>query len=302
MAIGSYGTIRPSDVSPEDVQIILNYTPTRDITDNFVLTQLDAQSILKPYFNNTETGGNAGVEVLGGLYNLTLPANTFNAVGIYTLYIRPAQIRTIITDCGVLSALPNVKGIVIDISNVPEQYQNKFVAQGLTGFRVEYLNPDGSKIPNFFRIITSAFFCEPVITNEVNVTQKSIRYRYVDGDSNLIFLTLSPSSSPTNKPNATPFIGQPNQSIIITNTFFNPLTLEIEMVEYDISSLAIALYGNQTKSIDDGIYTIYDAENNIYRQYNLYEIRDQFNALLYEVRQSRGPNIDFSKNFTNITG
>ena len=302
MAIGSYGTIRPSDVSPEDVQIILNYTPTRDITDNFVLTQLDAQSILKPYFNNTETGGNAGVEVLGGLYNLTLPADTFNAVGIYTLYIRPAQIRTIITDCGVLSALPNVKGIVIDISNVPEQYQNKFVAQGLTGFRVEYLNPDGSKIPNFFRIITSAFFCEPVITNEVNVTQKSIRYRYVDGDSNLIFLTLSPSSSPTNKPNATPFIGQPNQSIIITNTFFNPLTLEIEMVEYDISSLAIALYGNQTKSIDDGIYTIYDAENNIYRQYNLYEIRDQFNALLYEVRQSRGTNIDFSKNFTNITG
>jgi hypothetical protein len=302
MAIGAYGTIRPSDVSPEDVQIILNYTPTRDITDNFVLTQLDAQSILKPYFNNTETGGNAGVEVLGGLYNLTLPADTFNAVGIYTLYIRPAQIRTIITDCGVLSALPNVKGIIIDISNVPAQYQNKFVAQGLTGFRVEYLNPDGSKIPNFFRVITSAFFCEPVITNEVNVTQKSIRYRYVDGDSNLIFLTLSPSSSPTNKPNATPFIGQPNQSIIITNTFFNPLTLEIEMVEYDISSLAIALYGNQTKSIDDGIYTIYDAENNIYRQYNLYEIRDQFNALLYEVRQSRGANIDFSKNFTNITG
>ena len=302
MAIGSNGTIRPSDVSPEDVQIILNYTPTRDITDNFVLTQLDAQSILKPYFNNTETGGNAGVEVLGGLYNLTLPADTFNAVGIYTLYIRPAQIRTIITDCGVLSALPNVKGIVIDISNVPAQYQNKFVAQGLTGFRVEYLNPDGSKIPNFFRIITSAFFCEPVITNEVNVTQKSIRYRYVDGDSNLIFLTLSPSSSPTNKPNATPFIGQPNQSIIITNTFFNPLTLEIEMVEYDVSSLAIALYGNQTKSIDDGIYTIYDAENNIFRQYNLYEIRDQFNALLYEVRQSRGTNIDFSKNFTNITG
>jgi hypothetical protein len=302
MAIGSYGTIRPSDVSPEDVQIILNYTPTRDITDNFVLTQLDAQSILKSYFNNTETGGNAGVEVLGGLYNLTLPADTFNAVGIYTLYIRPAQIRTIITDCGVLSALPNVKGIIIDISNVPAQYQNKFVAQGLTGFRVEYLNPDGSKIPNFFRVITSAFFCEPVITNEVNVTQKSIRYRYVDGDSNLIFLTLSPSSSPTNKPNATPFIGQPNQSIIITNTFFNPLTLEIEMVEYDISSLAIALYGNQTKSIDDGIYTIYDAENNIYRQYNLYEIRDQFNALLYEVRQSRGTNIDFSKNFTNITG
>ena len=301
MAIGSYGTIRPSDVSPADVDIIMNYTPTRDVTDQFVLTKLDAQTILRPYFANSETGGNAGVEVLGGLYNLTLPANQFNAIGIYTLYIRPAEIRTVISDCGVLSALPNVKGIVIDISDVPTQYQNKFVPQGLVGFRVEYLNADGSKIPNFFRVVTSSFFCEPVVTNEVNTTQKAIRYRYVDGDSNLIFLTLSPSSSPTNKPNATPYIGQPDQDIIISNTFFNPVSIEIEMVEYDISSLAIALYGNQSKSIDDGIYTIYDANDNIYKQYNLYEIRDQFNALLYEVRQSRGNNIDFSKNFTNIT-
>jgi hypothetical protein len=301
MAIGSYGTIRPSDVSPSDVEIIMNYTASRDVTDSFVLTKLDAQTILRTYFNNSETGGNAGVEVLGGLYNLTLPANQFNALGIYTLYLRPVQIRTVITDCGVLSALPNVKGLVIDISNVPTQFVNKFVAQGLVGFRVEYLNADGSKIPNFFRVVTSSFFCEPVVTNEVNTQQKAIRYRYVDGDSNLLFLTLSPSSSPTNKPNATPFIGQPNQDIIITNTFFNPVTIEIEMVEYDVSSLAIALYGNQTKSIDDGIYTIYDSQNNIYKQYNLYEIRDQFNALLYEVRQSRGNNIDFSKNFTSIT-
>ena len=301
MANGSYGTIRPSDVSPQDVEIILNFTPTRDVTDQFVLTKLDAPTILKPYFANSETGGNAGVEVLGGLYNLTLPANQFNALGIYTLYLRPAQIRTVITDCGVLSALPNVKGLVIDISNVPTQYQNKFVPQGLVGFRIEYLNNDGSKIPNFFRVVTSSFYCEPVVSNEINTSQKSIRYRYVDGDSNLIFLTLSPSSSPTNKPNATPYIGQPDQDIIITNTFFNPISLEIEMVEYDISSLAIALYGNQTKSIDDGIYTIYDSQNNIYRQYNLYEIRDQFNALLYEVRQNRNDNIDFSKNFTNIT-
>ena len=302
MAIGSYGTIRPSDVSPEDVEITMVYTPSRDVTEDFTLTTLDAPTILRPYFNNSVTGGNAGVEVLGGLYNLTLPAEQFNALGIYTLYLRPAQIRTVITDCGVLSALPNVKGIVIDLTNVPVQYQNKFVPQGLVGFRIEYLNPDGSKIPNFFRVVTSSFFCEPVVTNEVNTTQKSVRYRYVDGSANLLFLTLSPSSSPTNKPNATPFIGQPNQSIIISNTYFNPISLEVEMVEYDISSLAIALFGNQTKSIDDGIYTIYDAQNNIYRQYNLYEIRDQYNALLYEVRQSRGNNIDFSKNFTNITG
>ncbi len=302
MATGSYGTIRPADVSPDDVDIILNYTPSRDDTDNFVLTKLDAKTILRPYFNNNETGGNADIEILGGLYNLKLPAEQFNRLGIYTLYIRPAEIRTRITDCGILSALPNVKGIVIDVNNVPTQFRNKFVNQGLIGFRVEYLNSDGTKIPNFFRMITSSFYCEPVIQNLTNTSQKSIRYRYTEGVTNLVFCTLSPSSSPTNKPNATPFIGQPNQDIIVSNTFFNPITTEIEIVEHDISTLAIALYGNQTKSIDDGIYTIYDSNNNIYKQYNLYEVRDQFNELLYEVRQDRGNNIDFTKNFTNITG
>ena len=301
MAVGNYGTIRPADVSPEDVEIILNYTPSRDETQNFVLTKLDSQSVLRPYFNNASTGGNPNIEILGGLYNLTLPSEQFNRLGIYTLMIRPAQIRTTITDCGILSALPNVKGLVIDLNSVPQQYRNKFTNQGLVGFRVEYLNQDGSKIPNFFRIITSSFFCEPVVQNLTNTSQKSVRYRYTEANSNLIFCTLTPSSAPSNKPNAIPYIGQPNQRIIITNTFFNPITLDIEVAEHDFSTLAIALYGNQTKSIDDGIYTIYDSDNNIYKQYNLYEIRDQFNDLLYEVRQDRGDNIDFSKNFTNIT-
>ena len=301
MAIGSYGTIRPADVSPEDVEIILNYTPSRDETDNFILTKLDAPSILQPYFNNDDTGGNANVEILGGLYNLRLPAEQFNRIGIYTLLIRPAQIRTTILDCGVLSALPNVKGIIIDLNEVPSEYRNKFVNQGLVGFRIEYLNSDGTKIPNFFRLITSSFFCEPVVQNLTNTSQKAVRYRYTENNTNLIFCTVTPSSSPTNKPNAIPYIGQPDQDIIITNTFFNPISMDIEIVEHDISTLAIALYGNQTKSMEDGIYTIYDSDNNIYKQYNLYEIRDQFNELLYEVRQDRGDNIDFSKNFTNIT-
>jgi len=301
MATGTYGTIRPADVSPEDVEIILNYTESRDVTDNFLLTTLNSQEVLTPYFNNENTGGNADVEILGGLYNLRLPSDQFNALGIYNIYIRPAQIRTTITDCGVLSALPNVKGLIFNIEAVPAQFRNKFVSQGLVGFRVEYLNDDGTKIPNFFRIITSSFFCEPVLENQTNSSQKSIRYRYVDGATNLIFCTLSPSSSPTNKPNATPFIGQPNQNVIITNTYFNPITIEVEIVENDTSTLAIALLGNQTKSMDDGIYTLYDGDNNIFRQYNLYEIRDEFNSLLYEVRQDRGDNIDYSKNFTNIT-
>ena len=301
MATGTYGTIRPADVSPADVEIILNYTPSRDETDNFVLTKLNSADILRPYFNSQTTGGVADVEILGGLYNLRLPADQFNKIGIYTLFIRPAQIRTTILDCGVLSALPNVKGIIIDLNAVPAEYKNKFVNQGLVGFRVEYLNSDNTKIPNFFRLITSSFFCEPVVQNLVNTSQKAIRYRYTDNSTNLIFCTMSPSSAPTNKPNATPYIGQPNQNIIISNTFFNPITLDVEIAEHDFSTLAIALFGNQTKSMDDGIYTLYDTANNIYKQYNLYEIRDQFNNLLYEVRQDRGSNIDYSKNFTNIT-
>ncbi len=301
MATGTYGTIRPADVSPEDVEIILNYTPSRDETNNFELTKLDATAVLRPYFHNDATGGNPNLEILGGLYNLKLPAENFNRIGIYTLFIRPAEIRTSILDCGILSALPNVRGLVFDLSEVPSEFRNKFVSQGLVGFRIEYLNSDGTKIPNFYRIITSSFFCEPVIENLTNTSQKAIRYRYTENNTNLMFCTLSPSSSPTNKPNSVPYIGQPTQSVIITNTFFNPITLDIEMAEHDFSTLAIALFGNQTKSMDDGIYTMYDTDNNIYRQYNLYEIRDQFNRLLFEVRADRGDDIDFSKNFTNIT-
>jgi hypothetical protein len=299
VATGNYGVVRPSDVSPEDVEIILHYVPSRDETTNFTLTKLDSLQYLRPYFNNDAIGGTTS-ELLGGLYNLTLPADEFNALGIYTLYFRPAQIRTKINDCGVLSSSPNVKGIIINIQDVPSEYRNKFINQGLVGFRVEYLNSDGTKVPNFYRVITSSFYCEPVTINLTNTLQNSIRYRYSEGSSNLIFCTLTPSSSPSTKPNATPFIGNPNQSIIITNTFFDPSVVEVEIVEHDASTLAIALYGNQTKSIEDGIYTIYDNSNNIYRQYNLYEIRDQYNELLYEVRQDRGTNIDFSKNFQNI--
>lgn len=301
MALGTYGTKRPADVSPEDVEILLNYTESRESTNNFVLKKLDPLSVLTPYVHNSNTGGENNVEILGGLYNLKLPATEFNNLGIYTLYIRPAEIRTTILDCGVLSSLPNVKGIVIDLNNVPQQYRNKFTNQGLVGFRIEYLNSDNSKIQNFYRIVTSSFYCEPVNTNLTNTNQKSVRYRYVEGGSNLIFCTLSPSSAPSNKPNATPFIGQPNQNIILTNTYFNPITIDVELAEHDIDSLAIALYGNQTKSIEDGIYTLYDNDLNIYKQYNLYEIRDEFNNLLFEVRENRGDNIDFSKNFTNIT-
>lgn len=300
MALGTYGTRRYSEASPADCEILMHYAASRDAGETTVLKKLVATDVLTPVFHNTTTGGNADIELLGGLYNLKLDATEFGSQGIYTMYIRPIQIRTSIADCGVLASLPSIRGIIIDINNVPAASRNNFSANGLVGYRVEYLNADGSKIPNLFRLITSCFYCEAVISNLTNTSQKAIRYRYVESQSNLIFCTLTPSSAPTNKPNAIPFIGQPNQNIIVTNTFFNPTVFEIEMVQYDIESLAIGLFGNQSKSMDDGMYTIYDFQNKIYKQYNLFEIKDDLNHKLFEVREDRGTNIDTSKNFDDL--
>jgi hypothetical protein len=288
-------------VSPEDVEILYHYVKDRNAASEVTLTKLDSTTILTPVYHNDNTGGTSGVEILGGLYNLKLEAADFSALGIYTLHLRPKQIRTSITDCGVLASLPSVRGLIIDLSKVPSTDLNKFSPQSLVGYRIEYLNPsDNKKLPNFYRVITSNFYCEPITTNLTNSSQKAIRYRYSDSATNLMFLTITPSAAPSTRPTTVPYIGQPGQNIILTNTYFNPTTIEIEMVEHNASTLANALYGNQSKAIASGTYTIYDKENNIYRQYKLYEIKDQFNETLYEIRE-RQTDIDESLNFDTIT-
>ena len=302
MAVGSYGIVRPADVSPADVDIFYHYVSDRTANVTPTLTKLDSTAILTPVFHNETTGGVANTEILGGLYNLKLQAGQFSELGIYTLHLRPKQVRTSIMDCGVLASLPSVRGLVIDIGNVPVDDQGKFTPQGLVGYRIEYINKtNNQKVPNFYRLITSSFYCVPTTANLSNSTDKAIRYQYTDTQSNFIFLTVTPSSSPSSRPNVVPFIGEPGQTIILTNTFFNPTTVEIEMVEHDASTLAHALYGDQTKAIAPGIYTIYDKDKNIYKQYNLYEIKDQFNETLYEVREER-TSVDETLNLDNITG
>jgi hypothetical protein len=304
MAVGSYGIVRPSDVSPADVEIIFHYVSERTSTSPVTMKKLNSEDILTPVFHNANTTNDTNapnVEILGGLYNLKLSADDFSDLGIYTLHIRPKQIRTTISDCGILASLPSVRGLIIDLSNIPSEDRNKFTPQGLVGYRVEYINTvDNKKIPNFYRIVTSSFYCTPIVSNLTSTTQKSIRYQYTEQATNLMFLTVTPSSAPSNKPNTVPFIGSPSQKIILTNTFVNPTTIEIEMVEHDASTLANALYGNQTKAVSSGIYTIYDNNNNIYKQYNLYEVKDEFNETLYEVREQR-TDIDETLNFDTIT-
>lgn len=299
MAIGVYGVKRPADVDPTDVEVIVVYTRTRNSTEIQNVTKLLGSQVIRPMMSSTELGG-TDVEILGGLYNLTLPRDVFNQKGFYTIYLRPAQIRVKIEDCAELATYPDVKGLVFNIDQAPIDFINRFTNNGLDGYRVEYLNNDGTKIPNLYRVITSSFIAEPVQINTPNSSQKAIKYIY-NNVGNLLFCTVTPNVAPSFKPTSTPFIGRKDQNVIITNTNFAPQMIELEMVNYDLESLAIGLFADQTKSMDDGIYTIYDFDGNIYAQYDLYEIRDNVDKKLFEVRTRRA-NVDTTKTLNNIVG
>jgi hypothetical protein len=286
MAIGNYGTKRLVNVPTTDIEVLYSYTPNRSepTTNNFIV--LD-NAILR---TNQQSNGN----VMDGFYNLRLPAAQFSNIGFYTIIIRPVEIITQITDCGVLAAFPDIKGVVLDLNTLNVNGG----IDSLVGSRIEYY--DGNIPTDNFTIITSANRVEPITQNLPSTTQKAVRYRF-NNNSSLVFLTVTPSSAPTVKPNSLPFIGQVGQRIKIHKTTFDPILMEVELTEYDINSLAIGLYGNQSKGIQDGIYTLYNFSNEIYKQYNLYEIQDQFTGEpLYEIREIR-TNIDETKDFDTIT-
>jgi len=299
MSSGNYGTIRPADVSVDDIEMFYHKTASRDDVSDTILQPLDPSEVLVKVDNPNNAG-----EIFGGLYTLKLPTSIFGSKGIYTIIIRPKQIRTTIVDCGVLASNSDVVGMVLDYSSIPASNRSSFENGQLVGHRIEYLNTNSSagekKVNNLFRVVTSNNRAEAVSENLSNSSQKSIRYRFND-NSTLVYCTLTPSSAPSVNPNALPYIGQPGQQVIITNTFFNPIMMEVEMVEHDDETLAFALYGNQSKSLEDGIYSIYNFENAIYRQYNLYEVKDQFTGKpLYEIREEKD-NVDFTKDFEDIT-
>lgn len=301
--MSNYGIVRPADVAAEDVEIFVHYTPSRDAIGDVTLTKLDATEVLIPV-NNPNNPDATKFELMGGFYTLKLPVANFNQKGIYTVIIKPLEIRTKITDCGVLSSLPDRKGLIFDTATIDPAIVNRFENGGLAGYRIEYLSTDPTannvKLNNFFTIITSNNKAEPVNQNLSNTNQKAIRYRFND-NSSLTFCTVTPSSAPSVKPNAIPFIGEPNQNVIITNTFFNPISVEIEMVEHDVETLAYGIFGNQSKSLEDGIYTNYNFDNEIYKQYNLYEVKDRFTGKsISEIKEER-TTIDFTKQFNNIS-
>jgi hypothetical protein len=295
MAIGVFGVVRPSDVSIENISVYYNYTPSRETLNN-VIFPLNSNDILSYNYLPTDEQISGNENLMEGLYNLRLPATTFNQIGIYTIYIKPTTTTAVIVDCSVLSSLPSVKGIVLDINSLPE---NLRANNALQGYRIEYINSDGTKLRNVVRYVATSNKTVPVSENVGNTSQKAIRYRFDDAGT-LLFLQLTPSSSSDVKPNTLPFIGTVGQQIIISNTFFSPITIEIEMVQNTIQTLANILAGNQVKDVQKGILTYYDENNAITHQFNLFEIKDNVaDVPLYEVKEIR-TNIDETQNFNDV--
>ena len=296
MAVGIYGITRPSDVSINDIDVYYNYTPNRETVNNFIY-KLDSTEILSYNYLPEDEQISGDENLLEGLYNLRLPATVFGQLGIYTIYLKPKKVNTTIVDCSVLSSLPSVKGIVLDINQIPESLRAN---NALQGYRIEYVDPSTSnKIRNLVRYVVTSNKVVPVSENVGNTSQKAIRYRF-DDTGTLLFVQLTPSSSSDVKPNVNPFIGSPDQMIIISNTFFSPLVIEVEMVQNTIDTLTNFVAGEQVKDVDNGILTYYDQNRVITRQFKIYEIKDDVNNVpLYEVKE-RMNSIDNSQNFDNV--
>ena len=55
MAVGSYGIVRPADVSPSDVDIFYHFTSGRTATAPVELKKLVSEKVLTPVFHNANT-------------------------------------------------------------------------------------------------------------------------------------------------------------------------------------------------------------------------------------------------------
>jgi hypothetical protein len=303
MAIGNFGNIRAADIDVNNIDVFYSYSPDRTQNSNefFRLTATDVLTDIPLPDGDDLVGNDTDDNLLEGMYNLTLPSTVFNETGIYTVYLQPKKYRTVIQDCGVLSALPSIKGILLDSNDLPTELTAN---NALQGFRVEYINDDGTKLRNVSRFITTSNKVIPVTENIGNTSQASVRYRFDDAGT-LIFCQVTPSSSSNVKPNVTPFIGLPNQNIIISSTAFNPLAVEVEFVENDIDTVVDYVGGEQIKDVDNGILTHYTRDDNgdrqILKQFDLYEIKDDVgNVSLFEVKEERDT-IDNTQDFLDIT-
>ena len=286
MSSGVFGTVRPAKLNPSrDVEILYYYTPSRGETSSSFngYKRLDASECLVPCNENNNEDA-----IINGLFKLKLPLNNFKEKGIYSIYIRPKECKTKIVDVSVLAAYPDVKGIVLNTND--EGLLG--LDTNLIGYRIEF--EDGTT-----RLIKSCNRCEPVIVNTGDGYPKSTRYNLTDGSSSYVFCTVSPSSSPTFRPNAKPYIGEPGVEVKVVNTFFTPQLYTVEMVSHDIETLSYMLEGDQTNDRDNAIITTYNDKHEIYHQSDYYVLKDSLGKPLYNVRKKRD-NIDINQSYDNI--
>ena len=295
-ANGVYGTVIPSRITTDDVEIFYSYHESRnsDSTENAVFTKLPSTILSNVLYDNNEKFTENTLE---GLYNLKLPLRYFNRKGFYTVYIKPKELVAVITDVSNLAAYPNVRGIVLDskANGIDSSLSNKILSNNsLVGYRVIYIDDDGNR-EDHFRLITSNNRCEPIIQVSNDNSNKSYTYRYNDA-STLSFLTLTPSNAPSFKSNASPFIGKPTQRIVLVNTYFEPVMLDIEMTDKDITTITTMLEGSQLRDLDNGLVTTFDENNQIYHQSEHYTIKDAATGKpVFEVKKNREESIDFDQ-------
>lgn len=298
MSNGVYGLTVPANITADDIDIFYSYSPSRNSDDmvNSEFEKLDS-NLLTPTVLNTKV--NSYDTVVEGVHNLKLPLSKFNKKGFYNVYIKPKEIPVVIQDVAPLISYPDVRGLVIDATSVPQQFQKLFKTNNeLVGYRVVYFNDNGER-EDFYRLVTSNNKVEPTIQNRSNDNQKAVRYRYNES-STLSFVTVTPSTSSTFKPNAIPFIGKPAQKCLFVNTKFEPILLELEMVTNDADTLATMIDGSQLRSLENGLITTYNDNNEIFSQHEAYTIKDQYTGTpIYEVRKNKGGKIDHSQTISD---
>ena len=296
----TYGNVKSAFIDPQkDVEIFYHYRPTlnsEDINYRDFKKIENVNSVFAPVeIENTAKNANGEPfpdAILPGIYNLSLPVNIFGRKGFYTVFIRPKEIYCTITDVGALGAYPDVRGIILDMNNI-DSNRVMFGNDNLVGYRIEYLDTN-LKRQDYYRLITSNNFAEPITQNLTSSNTNSNAYRFNESGS-LVFLTLSPSTSPSFKASSKPYIGTPNQTIIISNTKFDPVCLRIEICENDFDTIATSIDGNQIRSLDNGLLTTYNEDMEIFRQFDFYTVKDNYNKnAKFEVKKRRTDNIDNS--------
>jgi hypothetical protein len=296
MAVGIYGTQKGATFDIEnDVEIFWAFQSNRNAIPN-AFQAITPSSVL----SKIDEPDNIG-QMMGGLYNLTLPTSiSQNGIGFYYMYIRPKKIKVRILDCGILEGT-GTKGIIIDTNQVPENENLFLTNNGLSGFKIEYLNTNTNAeeklVFNTTKIITGNYLVEAISSNINNNSQKNLRYR-LNNNSTLVFLTVTPSTE-SDINGLLPFIGEINQEIEISNTFFEETLVEIELTEYDEQTLGYGLYGDQIFNYTKGTRTIFDDDGNIFKQFTEYTEKNDVDEPIRKVKKEKDI-IDFSEDIDNV--